>query len=160
MSALVLVSVLVFYIFWLLFSGALAIHELLIGIVGTAMATGGLIVVNLQYPALFSPTIANLTVLWRLPWYVITGTWEIILVATKDLLGIEPAKSVFRTARFNAGKKEEPQAVARRVLAVTYTTIAPNFIVLGVNASDQLLLFHQIERSAVPKMTQELGALQ
>ena len=159
MSALVLTSALVFYVLWILFTGTFASHELLIGAVSALLATVGLFVVNLQYPARFSPTVSELVSLWRLPWYLITGTWEIALVAMKDLLGIEPAKSLFRIAQFDAGEEEDPRATARRVLAVAYTTVAPNFIVLGVNAIDQLLLFHQIERSAVPKMTKELGAL-
>ncbi|HWC17601.1 MAG TPA: hypothetical protein VG498_11345 [Terriglobales bacterium] len=159
MAAFVAMSVVVFYAFWLLFSGTFAIHELLIGGVAALLATVGLIVINLQYPARFSPTFTALFAIWRIPWYLITGTWEIAMVALKDALGMKPAQSIFRIARFDAGKPGDAVATARRVLAVVYTTIAPNFIVLGVNSSDQLLLFHQIKRSPVPKMTQELGAL-
>jgi hypothetical protein len=117
-------------------------------------------VVNLQYPSRFSPTTADLLACWRLPWYLVTGTGEVLLVAAKDLLGIKRAQSLFQVARFNAGAKDNPEATARRVLAAAYTTVAPNFIVVGVNSSDQSMLFHQIERSAVPRMTQELGAEQ
>jgi multisubunit Na+/H+ antiporter MnhE subunit len=147
-----------YYVFWLIFVGTFASHELLIGIIGAALATVGLAVVVAYDPSRFSPTMIGLLSLWRLPWYLISGTWEITVVAAKDLLGIQRAKSLFRVVDFKAGDKEDPHATARRVLAVTYTTAAPNFIVLGINTSDQKLLFHQIERSSVPKMTQELGA--
>jgi hypothetical protein len=39
-----------------------------------------------------------------------------------------------------------------------YTTTAPNFIVIGIDPDLSRMLFHQIERSSVPKMTRELGA--
>lgn len=159
MTLLVSLSVVTFYLFWIVFSGSFATHELLIGTIGAALATSGMVVINLQYPARFAPTASNLLTIWRLPWYVLSGTWEIAVVAAKDLIGIKPAKSLLRIARFDAGDKDDPRANARRVLAAGYTTVAPNFIVLGVNTSDQSLLFHQIERSSVPKMTRELGAL-
>lgn len=148
----------IFYLFWLVFVGTFAFHELLIGLIGAALASIGLIVIDVCYPARFSPALGELLALWRLPWYLLSGTWEIVLVAAKDLLGIDKAKSLFRVARFDAGEECDPSDVARRVLAAGYTTVAPNFIVLGVNSSDQKLLFHQIERSSVPKMTQTLGA--
>ena len=159
MTFLICASGAIFYLFWIAFSGTFATHELLVGIIGAVLATSGMVVVNLQYPARFSPRLANLLAIWRLPWYMLSGTWEIAIVAAKDLIGVKPAKSLFRIARFDAGREDDPRANARRVLAAGYTTAAPNFIILGVNASDQTLLFHQIERSSVPKMTRQLGAL-
>ena len=160
MTALVCLSLPIFYLFWIVFSGTFSLHELLIGIVAAVLATIGLVVVRVQYPPRFAPSISDLVAIWRIPWYLLSGTWEIALVAAQDALEVEAADSLLRIASFRAGKKDDPHDTARRVLAVGYTTIAPNFIVLGVNASDQKLLFHQIRRSAVPKMTQSLGALQ
>jgi hypothetical protein len=143
---------------WIIFVGTFSFHELLVGIIATLLATAGLCIIAIQYPARFAPSISELLSFWRLPWYLVSGTWEIMKVAGLDWAGIDRAKSLFRVASFDAGKKDDPRAVARRVLAVTYTTAAPNFIVLGINASNQELLFHQIERSAVPKMVIDLGA--
>lgn len=160
MTVLISLSVPASYLLWILLTGTFALHELLIGIVGTLLATAGLLVVNHQYPARFSPNVSALSAIWRIPWYVLSGTWEIAAMAAKDLMGLKPAESLFRIAPFDAGEKNDPHATARRVLAVAYTTIAPNFIVLGINSSDGSLLFHQLERSSVPKMTQSLGAAQ
>ena len=146
------------YLAWIIFVGTFSFHELLVGIIGAALATGGMLVVNLQYPARFSPKMGELLTLWRIPWYLLSGSWEIVMVAGKDLLGIKPAESLFRLCGFEAGQTDDPHDVARRVLAVSYTTATPNFIVLGVNTNSRKMLFHQIERSPVPKMTKELGA--
>lgn len=152
------ISAPVFYLFWLVFVGSFAFHELLIGVIGAVLASIGLIVIDLYYPARFKPTFAELLTLWRMPWYLLSGTSVIALVAAKDFLGVKPAKSLFRLAVFDAGALDDPHDVARRVLAAVYTTITPESVVLGVNTSDQRLLFHQIERSSVSKMTQALGA--
>jgi len=158
LAAMIGIALPVFYVFWLLFVGAFSAHELEIGIIATVVATAGTAIIDVQYPSRFVPSLGELLSFWRLPWYLLSGTWEIMKVAVTDLLGTDPAESLFRVSPFAAGKKDDERAVARRVLAVTYTTVAPNFIVLGINSSDQKLLFHQIKRSSVPKMTQRLGA--
>jgi hypothetical protein len=146
------------YVSWIVFVGTFSRHELLLGIGAALLTATGMVVVTMKYPEPFSPTVWELAAVWRLPWYLISGTWEIFHVAAKDLLGIQRAKSLFRVARFDAGEKNDPRATARRVLGVVYTTVAPNFIVVGVNTSDPRMLFHQIQRSSVPKMTKQLGA--
>ncbi len=148
----------VFYGMWLFFVGTFSLHELLIGIIAAVLASAGMVVVTIFYQTPFSPGAADLLALWRLPWYLVSGTWEVLVVAAKDLVGSERAESVFRVAPFDAGATKDPRKTARRALAAIYTTIAPNFIVLGVNPSDHKLLFHQIKRSSVPKMTEQLGA--
>jgi len=150
-------GLLIFYVLWIVFVGTFSSHELLIGIIGAALATAGLMIVNIQYPACFSPTMRQLLLIWRIPGYLFVDTWGIVAVAAKDLLGIDPAKSLFRVVPFATGAKDDACDVARRVLAVVYTTIRPGSIVLGVNVSSRQLLFHQIERGPAPRPIGDLG---
>lgn len=147
-----------FYLLWLIFVGTFELHELLIGIIGAVFASVGMVVLGLEFPVPFSPRISDLFACWRLPWYLLSDTRVVFAVAVKDWLGIERARSLFRVCPFDAGNKKDPHRSARRALATLYSTVAPNSIVLGVNASNQKLLFHQIQRSSVPKMTEQLGA--
>jgi hypothetical protein len=94
---------------------------------------------------------------WRIPWYVVSGIGEVVLVFLKDLTGRDRAKSLYRFCGFKTSKSD-PLLVARRVLATAYTTTAPNFIVIGIDYRQSRMLFHQLERSSVPRMTKELGA--
>lgn len=93
----------------------------------------------------------------RIPWYVIIDIWVIILVLFKDLFGIEKAKSLFRVSGFKTGEKD-PVLAARRVLAIAYTSASPNAIVLGIDYTCSRMLFHQLTRAPLPKMTDDLGA--
>jgi multisubunit Na+/H+ antiporter MnhE subunit len=147
-----------FYLFWLVFVGTFAFHELLLGIMGAVLAGVGFSVIDFYYPARFSPKLREIVSLWPVPWYFVLGTWQITAVAAKDLFGIEKAKSVFRILKFNTGKKDNPHDDARRVLAVVAMTVTPNTIVLGANTNDQALLFHEMGRSSPPKMLRKLGA--
>jgi hypothetical protein len=94
---------------------------------------------------------------WRIPWYIASGVWEMIAILVKDLFGFTPAGSFYRVSGFRKARSG-PRFAARRVLATAFTTIAPNFIVIGIDPQQDRMLFHQLERSSVPKMTQALGA--
>jgi len=94
---------------------------------------------------------------WRIPWYMASGIWEISVVLFKDLTYLGRAGSYYRVSGFKTSKRD-PLAVARTVLATVYTTTAPNFIVIGIDPELSRMLFHQLERSSVPKMTRALGA--
>jgi hypothetical protein len=146
------------YLFWVIFVGTLARWELLLGIVASFLGALGICVVQHAEDAHFCPRLKQWLSAWRLPWYLLNGTWEILLVSARDFLSIRPADSLFLLARFDAGEVCDKHDTGRRVLAVTYTTMAPNFIVIGVNMRDGFMLYHQIEKSGVPKLTQELGA--
>jgi len=95
---------------------------------------------------------------WRLPWYILSEAWTITRVLLKDLAGIKRAGSFYRVCGFKTGKYD-PLLIARRVLATAFTTMAPNSIVIGIDYEQSRMLFHQLERGSVSKMTQELGAL-
>lgn len=94
---------------------------------------------------------------WRIPWYILSGVYEIVAVLAKDIFSSKRAKSLYRVCRFKSSKLD-PLLVTRRVLATFYTTMAPNFIVIGIDVRQNLMLFHQLERSSVPEMTKQLDA--
>lgn len=147
------------FLLWLVFVGTFSRWELLVG-AGVAVIGGvAVLVVERADDAHFRPRWEDLLQAVFIPWLLIQGTYEILWVSIRDLLGGRKAASAFRIVHFEAGSVRNLQATARRVLAVAYTTMAPNFIVLGINTNQKELLFHQIERSGVPKMTQNLGAV-
>jgi multisubunit Na+/H+ antiporter MnhE subunit len=93
---------------------------------------------------------------WRIPWYILTGCWEITLLFLRDLAG-KRTHSYYRACSFRTSNRD-PILIGRSVLAVAYTTAAPNFIVIGIDDKQDQMLFHQLQRSSVPKMSQALGA--
>jgi hypothetical protein len=94
---------------------------------------------------------------WRIPWYIASRIWEITIILGKDLTYVGRAGSYYRVSGFKSSKRDQT-IVGREVLATIYSTAAPNFIVIGIDPELSRMLFHQIERTSMSKMTQALGA--
>lgn len=137
---------------WLLFAASMSAHELMLGSACAAVATlMGLMAWTRMAPQ-FHPSMKQLAAAWRLPWYVVSGCWEMLVILLKDSSGAKRPGSFYRATLFAPRPGNDAQAAA--VLATAYTTVAPNFIVIGI--SQRHLLFHQIERSSVPRMIRDL----
>jgi len=158
LAVMVSVALPVYFVFWMVFVGSFAAHELEIGIIATLLAAAGTAIIDVQYPSRFAPSLSESLSCWRLPWYFIRGACEILQVAALDFLGIRRAESLFLVVPFDTGKLHDERAIARRVLAVSYTTMTPNSVVLGINIAGRKMLVHQFERTASNQMTKSLGA--
>ncbi len=141
---------------WLLFTGSLNRDEWIVGGLSVVATMAFLTVVYRHELQGLDFSWRDALALWRTPWYLLSGIGEITLVLLKDLAGTR-AESIFRVCGFRTAK-DDPRLVTRRALATAYTSIAPNFIVVGVDYRQSRMLFHQIKRSSVPIMTKQLGA--
>jgi multisubunit Na+/H+ antiporter MnhE subunit len=141
---------------WLAFTQRLAPTELLAGAAAAAVAGFAGRLVWAHNGATFQGEARSLLQAWRLPWYALQGTAEILAVLGRHLAG-RPAPSLLLSVPFEAGG-DDPRSAARRALAVTYTTITPNFICIGVDRRRGRLWYHQLRRGSVPRMTVALGA--
>jgi len=155
----------VFWIAWfavlfgvyLLFAGSLDKAELGVASAVAAISATGVQLVRAQKLAEFRPRLAWLLYAVSLPWYVLSGTWEIFLVLAKFALRLDRPHSLHRAVRFDPGGADSRSA-ARRALATIFTSVPPNFIVLDIPGGHALMLYHQISPSGVPKITEKLGA--
>ena len=154
---LLLVAVIALATLWLLFTSSLHLQELLFGVVSVTLSALFLTSVYREELQRYDLRSGDVLSLWRVPWYIFGSLWEIIAVLVRDLLGMEPAPSLYRVCGFRTSK-EDPLLVTRRALATAYTSVAPNFIVIGIDYAQSRMLFHQIRRSKVPIMTKQLGA--
>ncbi len=148
---------LLLYGLWVLFTASLFWQELVIGIPAAAIGATAFEATREQPVAQFWPRIKWVLEGWRLPWYVLSGTYEIFKVLALDLLRVKPAQSLVRAARFDAGG-DDARSAARRALATAYTTIPPNFIIISIDLKANELVFHQISPEPPPRMTVNLGA--
>ncbi len=109
-----------------------------------------------KLPIRFRPSLTNILELWRLPAYVVIDLAQILLVLARDLAG-RRASSLFRSAPWRANS-DSPSDLARRALAVGYTTVSPNCVVIGIDRGRHQFFFHQLKASPIPVMTRRLGA--
>ena len=132
--------------------------EMLAGIGVAVVAAVMACVVQHADDSHFRPHPQDLLQIIFLPWLLVQGTCEILWVAMRDLFGGRKAVSAFRLLTFETGNARDPHSTARLVLAVIYTTMTPTSVVLGINVRDRQMLFHQIQRSGIPKLLKNLGA--
>jgi len=144
------------FVSWYLFVGRLGTDELWGAIPGSALAALATYVV-LEQRIIWFRDGKDLLQAWRLPGYMVTGTWEIFQVLFAQLFAGKPAPSLLLQVPYE-DVGDNPREAARRALAVTYTTSTPNFIVLGIDREKAMLVFHQIKRGPVLEVTKRLGA--
>jgi hypothetical protein len=144
------------FVGWLAFTQRLTSTELAAGALAACVAGTASLIVWSHNLATFRGEARALAQVWRLPKYALTGTWEILSVLAAHLAG-RRAPSLLGCVRYE-DRGDDPRSRARRALAVAYTTITPNFLVLGVDLERGLLWYHQLRRSPVPRMTVNLGA--
>lgn len=101
--------------------------------------------------------LADVALAWRIPWNVLKDSWLIVVVLLRDLFTSQRAASLYRVSGFVTAK-DDPCLVARRVLATLYTTMSPNSMVIDIDYAQSRMLFHQLRRSELPKLTKLLGA--
>lgn len=155
--ALSALAVLLIAVQWVLFVGGIRRNEMIVGSF-VLLATGAFLFEIWKIETLkLDFGLKDIAQGWRIPWYILSGVYEIVVVLFRDLSGLKRSDSLYRVCGFKTGKRD-PRLVARRVLATFYTTMAPNFIVIGIDFRQSRMLFHQLERSSVPEMTKQLGA--
>jgi hypothetical protein len=142
---------------WVWLVAGMRLHEMMVGAAVVAVATLYLNAVHSSSHNKIRFAWKDVIQCWRIPWYLASGVWEITVVLFKDITYLSRAGSYYRVSGFKTSKRDRT-AIARTVLATVYATTAPNFIVIGVDPELSRMLFHQIERSSVPKMLQALGA--
>src|ERR1700761_1024082 len=142
---------------WVWLVAGTHLHEMMVGAGVVVIATVFLKAVHESSQNKIRLAWKDVVQCWRIPWYMASGIWEISVVLFKDLTYLSRAGSYYRVSGFKTSKRDRV-AVARTVLATVFTTTAPNFIVIGIDPELSRMLFHQIERSSVPKMTKALGA--
>jgi hypothetical protein len=142
---------------WLLFvASSFSVHELWLCLVFTALTVFMVFITWRQMNVGFTPSFRQVIALWRLPWYVLHDTFEVTVILAKDAARIRRAGSHFRAAPFVSKPGEHDNS--REVLATAGTTMTPSIIVVGI--TDTHILFHQLERSPLPRMVRDIEARQ
>ena len=142
---------------WLAFTDDVGYREIVAGFLGAAISATAGAVYSMQGKCHFRFRLKDVAQGWRIPWQAIKDTWAIFR-AIWTLGRSKKAGSLLAAVPFEPGRPGDPLAEARRALAVTYTTITPNVIVLGIVREQGLMLYHQIVGDPSLEIARRLGA--
>ncbi len=141
---------------WLIYTSQVNLWEIAVGAAAAGLSTLGVYVFGRLGLVKFRPSLGEVAEIWRLPWYAVTGTWELMQGIGRQLFTRGGAPSYLAAVRFEAGP-DNPANCGRCALALLYGTMTPNLIVLGVVPEQKLLLYHQIIPGEVLPMMRNLG---
>jgi multisubunit Na+/H+ antiporter MnhE subunit len=143
-------------VFWLAFVANLTADDLLLGIPAVLLSVGFAFFAIRKLPIRFQPKLRDVVQVWRLPGDVAIDVIQVLWVLVRDFAG-RRAPSLFRAVSWPA-VEDTPHATALRCLAIAYTTVSPNCIVIGIDRERGQFFFHELTRSAIRRMTRNLGA--
>ncbi len=141
---------------WIVYVSQISAWEILVGAAAAGFATLGAVLLWRLRFVKFSPSFRQMAEVRRIPGYAVSGTWEILQGIAKQLFK-GGAPSYLAAVPFEVGS-DSSECAGRRVLAVLYTTMTPNFLVIGIIREQGLLLYHQIVPGEVLNITRNLGA--
>ena len=158
LKAVVLSSVEFLFLFglWMLFVSQTPRAELVAGIFAAAIGAVADGVVKAKRFAKFRPRLKWFWLFAWEPWYVLTGSAAIFWALARRLAG-KKSEAQFRVVPFRADGNDSETA-GRRALALTLTTVPPNFIVVGIDKQRNFMLVHQVSPTGTPLVTKKLGA--
>lgn len=140
---------------WLLFVNTTHVHELWMAAASAVITATAAEIVRAQPFASFRPRPAWILQAWREPWYILHATAIVFRVFLKRLSRPEP--SVLREVVFDPGGSD-PASAARRALAIGFTAVSPNDVVLGIDLDKNVMFVHQMSQTETSTLTRNLGA--
>lgn len=126
------------FLIWLLFVDELQAHELLVGAGASLLAATAVESVRGAEHPRFLPHFRWILASWRLPWQIVHDC----VLLLRNL--VDRRTGHFETIAFDASGADA-RSVARRALAIFYTTLPPNTIVIGIDRRRDYMLLHRLE---------------
>jgi multisubunit Na+/H+ antiporter MnhE subunit len=142
---------------YLLFTSSLQKEEVYAGLAAAAIATTGSAVCQSLGLIAFRPRWRDLRQVWRVPWHIIHDTGVVLRAIGKQVFTRGGAPSIVLGIPFDVGD-DSPEALARRALALVFTTMTPGTVVIGIVNEQRLMLAHQIIPEPLTDMERHLGA--
>lgn len=149
------------WINWMLFISQWNRSDASVGCVAAAFTIIAIWLVKKEFLSFPSAHLQWFLAGFSIPKYVLSGTIEAFKAMILQVFKKDQKLSILQFVPFEVGSQDFSSEVLM-ALAVIYTTCTPNFVILGIDyqsgESHGKLIYHQLLRTPVPKMTQKLGA--
>lgn len=129
---------------WMVLSGALVFSELVVGMVGAAIATMAIEIVRRRGHVRFQPRARWIRRAWRLPIRVFTEGWMVSWAVIVALVRRRRVTGRFREVPFPTGGTD-PRSSARRALVTLATSLPANSYVVDLDPENDTILIHELQ---------------
>jgi multisubunit Na+/H+ antiporter MnhE subunit len=139
----------IFEALWLLFVFQINTSELIAGAIGSVIAIIAVLKTMRAAPVPFRPRLSWFRNSWRVPGAVVRDTFILL-----KHIWVTP-QSVFVQAQLRAPANPE-QGPAQRSIALIEVSMTPNTVVVDVDAEEQAMCIHMLQRQKIPQIMRDL----
>jgi multisubunit Na+/H+ antiporter MnhE subunit len=132
------------FLLWILVTSTFRGAELVLGAVASVLTAAAVEAVREREPFLFRPRLRWVRRALHLPIRVVSETWMLVVVLLRHATGARRVRGAFVAVRVRNGSPDDPEDAARRALLVAGLSVAPNTVVVGLDAERGELLAHQL----------------
>ena len=129
---------------WVLLTSTFRGSELVAGAIAAVLSAATVEAVRERERFLFRPRLRWLRRAVGIPARVVVQTLVLTAVLVRHLTGSKRVRGAFVAVPFRYGGENDAEDAARRALVVAGVSVAPNTVVVGVDANRDELLAHQL----------------
>lgn len=138
-----------FGLLWLLFVYQITLPEVLVGAGAAALTVFGLEQSLKAEPLHFKPEFRWYAYLWHMPGAILKDLWVLLQTLVRHIQR-KPSEALFQMSSFRPSGEEARQG-AQRCLATLFLSVSPNSVVVDIDRDRNLMMFHQVKKSPVPR---------
>ena len=142
---------------WVLLTSTFRGAELVTGAVAALLSAAAVEAVRERERFVFRPRLRWIRRAVAVPLRVVVETWEVTLVLVRHATGRRRVGGGLVAVPFPHGPEDDPEAAARRALVTAGLSVAPNTVVVGIDAATDELLAHQLVPDPA-RLAREVGA--
>ncbi len=144
-------------VMWVLLTSTFRGSELVIGAVAAVLTAVAVEAVRERERFIFRPRLRWLRRGLAIPVRVVVESWLITAALWRHATGRKQVRGALVAVPFDHGPDDDPEASARRALATLGPSIAPNTVVVGIDAERNELLAHQLAPDPA-RLEREVGS--
>lgn len=145
------------WVSWLILTDNTGYREMIVGAISSAITLVAVGSFALATHARYGIRGRFLREAVHIPEILGQGLWVLLIAMARQLRGAE-VPSGTAVVRFRPGA-DDPASRARRALAVSFLTIAPNNLVFGILRDEEIFFFHTVIPQQLPPFVIRLGAM-
>jgi multisubunit Na+/H+ antiporter MnhE subunit len=142
---------------WFLFVDTVRWTEAVSGVAAAALAAAATEPVRGEEHPRFFPYFRWVLMFWRMPREILRDHWLLLRHLFRIFTERNAPAGAFQEFPFEA-RGNDPRSIARRTLAIVYSTLPPNTIVIGIDRKRNTLMQHQLEPCPLSEPVRALEA--